>query len=119
VGTTMLLPNETFGAPERVMDVDLTSHPKVPEYRKAHIERYFREHKRPCPSYAEFDPDFNTVQGLYNRIGRGYTDVSANGASTPLYLHGRLTHVFGASLSSPTFASIRTLRRWRKLAILD
>jgi tripeptidyl-peptidase I len=54
-------------------------------------------------------PDLDTVSGLYNRIGRAYPDVSANGANLRAYTNGIDYHWYGTSLASPLFASVLTL----------
>ena len=49
--------------------------------------------------------------GIYNRAGRGYPDVSANGAYLNAYVAGDLGNWFGTSLAAPIFASVITLVR--------
>lgn len=44
--------------------------------------------------------------GLYNRIGRAYPDVSANGAWTHMYADGKLIREGGTSMAAPLVASI-------------
>ncbi len=80
-----------------------------PEYQKAAVEQYFDRHSPPYPYYSEFQVDFNTTTGLYNRIGRAYPDVASNGAYMPTFVNGELNQFFGTSLAAPTFASILTL----------
>lgn len=80
-----------------------------PDYQKAAVAEYFAEHSPSYPYYSEFQVDVNTTKGLYNRIGRGYPDVASNGAFMPAFVNGELGTWYGASLASPTFASILTL----------
>lgn len=47
--------------------------------------------------------------GIYNRIGRGYPDVSANGAFLLTYVNLTQGTYFGTSLASPIFGSVITL----------
>ncbi len=47
--------------------------------------------------------------GVYNRAGRGYPDVSANGAFLLAYNNLTLNNWFGTSLASPIFGSVVTL----------
>ena len=47
--------------------------------------------------------------GVYNRAGRGYPDVSANGAFLASFNNATLLTFFGTSLASPIFASVLTL----------
>ncbi|KXJ85420.1 protease S8 tripeptidyl peptidase I [Microdochium bolleyi] len=122
VGGTMLYPSQTILDHESVMHVNLSSSAQnfssaggfsniypVPDFQKATIDQYFRKHNPPYQSYSEFNPDFKTVKGLYNRIGRAYPDVSANGASFASFLNGKVVHFYGSSLASPLFASVLTL----------
>lgn len=82
-----------------------------PTYQDGHVEAYFHRAHLTYPHYSELNVDFNTTAGIYNRIGRAYPDVSANGAHFPSYLNGTLYHFYGSSLASPLFASILTLVR--------
>lgn len=63
-----------------------------PDYQKSAIDTYFQEHDPGYPYYSKvalntdnmtkyLDPDYlaGDTGGIYNRIGRGYPDVSANG----------------------------------------
>ncbi|KAH9823548.1 tripeptidyl peptidase [Melampsora americana] len=47
--------------------------------------------------------------GLYNLTGRGYPDVSAQGAKYVIAWQGRFVKVGGTSASAPTFASVISL----------
>lgn len=80
-----------------------------PSYQKAAVEKYFKKAKLTYPYYSEMGVNLNKTKGLYNRIGRAYPDVSANGALFPAYTGGTLHHFYGASLSSPLFASVLSL----------
>lgn len=48
----------------------------MPSYQQAAVENYLTNHNPGYPSYAG-NASFGT--GLYNRAGRAYPDVSANG----------------------------------------
>jgi tripeptidyl-peptidase-1 len=122
VGGTMLYNDQSINDTESVMHVNLggtavnftsaggfSNYFPQPWYQKAAVEKYFETGKPSYPYYSEFNVDVNTTTGLYNRIGRAYPDVSANGAYFPSFLDGRLTHFFGTSLASPLFASVLTL----------
>jgi tripeptidyl-peptidase I len=124
VGATMLYPDQTVLNPESVMHVNLSlsaqnftssggfsNYYPQPAYQQAAIDTYFDQHKPPYPAYASFVPDtnFSTTCGFYNRAGRGYPDVSANGAYLLAQASGTLYHWFGASLASPLFAAVLTL----------
>lgn len=122
VGGTMLYPSQTVLNQESVMHVNLSGTAQnfssaggfsnlfaVPDYQKATLANYFAKHNPPYESYSQFAPDFNTVKGVYNRIGRAFPDVSANGASFASFLNGKVVHFYGSSLASPLFASVLTL----------
>jgi tripeptidyl-peptidase-1 len=51
--------------------------------------------------------------GTFNVAGRGYPDVSANGALFDLYIGGELTQSWGTSLAAPIWGGVITLVRLR------
>jgi tripeptidyl-peptidase I len=124
VGGTMLYADQTVLDPESVMHVNLSGTAQnfsssggfsnyfpQPLYQQAAIARYFATANPSYPYYSEFSVDVNTTQGLYNRIGRGYPDVAANGAYYRAFTDGVDYHWYGTSLASPLFASVLTLVR--------
>ncbi|KAI2787404.1 Aorsin [Penicillium oxalicum] len=130
VGGTMLYPDQSVDDAESVMHVNLggtatnfsssggfSNYFPQPEYQKRTIEKYFKKSKLDYPYYSEFEVDLNTTKGLYNRIGRAYPDVAANGARFPAYTNGAALHYYGASLASPLFASVLNLINEERLAI--
>jgi tripeptidyl-peptidase-1 len=71
----------------------------VPSYQKAHLATYFKEHDPSYPYYSALAPNTSdrsvlvdigalagTTGGIYNRIGRGIPDVSANGDNIAVYI---------------------------------
>jgi tripeptidyl-peptidase-1 len=80
-----------------------------PEYQKHAVEKYFKKADLAYPYYSELEVNVNTTKGLYNRIGRAYPDVAANGARFRAYTHGFDYHYYGSSLASPLFASVLNL----------
>jgi len=126
----MLYGDQTVRDAESVMHVNLggtavnfsssggfSNYFEQPSYQQAAVAHYFAEARPEYPYYEELDPDFDTVKGLYNRIGRGYPDVAANGAYYPAYNQGELEHWFGSSLASPLFASVLTLINEERAAV--
>ncbi|OQD85399.1 hypothetical protein PENANT_c010G10600 [Penicillium antarcticum] len=122
VGGTMLYADQTYKDDESVMHANLggtaanfsssggfSNYFPRPDYQKATIAKYFEKAKLEYPYYSEMNVDLNTTTGLYNRIGRAYPDVAANGALFPAYAGGTKHHFYGASLSSPLFASVLSL----------
>lgn len=55
--------------------------------------------------------------GLYNRAGRGYPDVSANGAKYATIVAGNHTLEYGTSIAAPIWASILTLINAERTAV--
>lgn len=122
VGGTMLYGDQTIHDAESVMHADLggsaanfsssggfSNYFPQPSYQRAAVEKYFKKAKLPYPHYSEINANLNKTNGLFNRIGRAYPDVAANGAMFPAYSAGTLHHFYGASLSSPLFASVLSL----------
>jgi tripeptidyl-peptidase I len=62
------------------------------------------------PGYKSYagpgNGSFGAKGGLYNRNGRGYPDVSANGDNIAVYNGGRAGLSGGTSAATPIFASI-------------
>ncbi|KAI3109328.1 hypothetical protein CBS147333_5650 [Penicillium roqueforti] len=123
VGGTMLYADQTVNDAESVMHANLggtaanfsssggfSNYFPQPLYQRKAVEKYFKKAKLTYPYYSEFEVNLNKTKGLYNRIGRAYPDVSANGALFPAYTNGALHHFYGASLASPLFASINEER---------
>lgn len=124
VGGTMLYEDQNIHDAESVMHANLggkasnfsssggfSNYFPQPEYQKAAVKKYFESADLDYPYYSEFSVDVNTTQGRYNRIGRAYPDVSANGARFPAFNNGKNAVYYGASLSSPLFASVLNLVR--------
>lgn len=125
VGGTQLAHNGTVFDPEVALRQDFggvrsnfsssggfSNYFKRPSYQDGHIEMFFYRANLTYPYYSELNVDVNTTSGIYNRIGRGYPDVSATAALYPAVLHGNASHFSGTSLSSPLFASVITLVRF-------
>ncbi|MCJ1311870.1 hypothetical protein MMC25_005543 [Agyrium rufum] len=123
VGATKVYPGHTVFEPESVAN-DLPGAPYStayssgggfsnifgqPDYQLTAVNTYFAEHD---PGYAYYSGFGNTSIGVgggrYNRIGRAYPDVSANGDNIALFVNGNFTFEGGTSASSPIFASVVT-----------
>lgn len=122
VGGTMLYADQTVNDAESVMHVNLTGSASnftsaggfsnyfpIPSYQKSAVEKYFKKANLSYPYYSEFEVNVNTTKGIYNRIGRGYPDIAANGAEFRAYTAGIDEHWYGSSLASPLFASVFNL----------
>ncbi|KAK4501576.1 hypothetical protein PRZ48_007385 [Zasmidium cellare] len=85
-----------------------------PDYQKAAVSKYFNQHDPGYPSYdLSQDQQANLTSfpesGIYNRAGRGFPDVSANGANFNLFVNQTATQQAGTSLAAPIWASIFAL----------
>lgn len=77
----------------------------IPSYQAKAVASYFANHKPSYPSYSG-NSSIGANGGLYNRNGRAYPDVSANGQNIAIYNAGQYTAEDGTSASTPIFASI-------------
>lgn len=135
VGATQIFANQTVLDAESVMQTDLwragrpdayhyfsssggfSNKFKAPAYQKAALSTYFAKHDPGHPYYVVNDnlTNIGANGGIYNRIGRGYPDVSANGANFLLYNNQTLVHEFGSSLAAPIWASVTTMVSFKDL----
>ncbi|PWY96667.1 aorsin [Aspergillus sclerotioniger CBS 115572] len=119
VGATKLYPNHTIADGESAV-VDPVGHPysiafssgggfsniyTVPDYQAAAVAEYFKNHNPPYP-YYEGNASFGKNGGIYNRLGRGYPDVSANGDNIAEFNAGEFILEGGTSASTPIFSSV-------------
>jgi tripeptidyl-peptidase-1 len=138
VGATRLYPNDTVNDPESAMQVNLTAFNLItgtgpitppfdffasgggfsnyftpPSYQAKDVANYLNLDLpfRSLPFY-EVNADASNIGqngGVYNRLGRGYPDVSANGAFLLTFVNLTEGTFFGTSLASPIFGSVITL----------
>jgi hypothetical protein len=87
-----------------------------PSYQEKAVNSYFAEHDPGYPYYTFNGVDFHDPAsnigangGLYNRAGRGFPDVSSNGAHVDVVFYGEVGWQAGTSCAAPTLASIFTL----------
>lgn len=130
VGATQLEAGETVNDPEEVLyQPNLVPGPATfssgggfsnyfrrPSYQDTAVLNYLNNYVPPYPSYTYngndiFSGKSNIGQngGIYNRVGRGFPDVSANGANFTAVADGQLSLFYGTSLASPIWGSIITL----------
>jgi len=123
VGATFVVPNHTVFQPESAVfglfnngtfvftsSGGFSNIYPVPKYQKKAVSTYFANHNPPYPYYkllGGFDQS-KAGKGIYNRIGHGIPDVSANGLYIGIYNQGAYQLFGGTSASSPIFASIVT-----------
>ncbi|KAE8354948.1 peptidase S8/S53 domain-containing protein [Aspergillus coremiiformis] len=77
----------------------------IPDYQADAVATYFKDHNPPYPYYEGGD-NLGKNGGLYNRLGRGYPDVAANGENIAVYRWGTAGLSAGTSASTPIFAAI-------------
>ena len=70
----------------------------IPSYQAAAVNEFLTNHNPPYPYYSG-NSSFGANGGLYNRIGRGYPDVAANGDNIAVYNEGNFTLSGGTSAS--------------------
>ena len=78
--------------------------------------RYFTNHDPGYPYYSCFNCTIGANGGRYNRIGRGFPDVSAIGNNASLIIGGEVIMKSGTSMAAPVVASIFTLINEERLA---
>ena len=124
VGATRLYDNQTVKDPESALQANLgpgaelfasaggfANYFPVPDYQRDAVEDYFERHDPGLPYYrANADAtNIGANGGIYNRVGRGFPDVSANGAEFRAYTNRTDFHYYGTSLAAPIWGSIITL----------
>jgi len=132
VGATRLYDTQTVKDPESALQANLgpgaeqfasaggfANYFPVPDYQKSAVAHYFKEHDPKLPYYV-INADASNIGangGVYNRVGRGFPDVSANGAELRAFNGGTNYHFYGTSLSAPIWGSIITLINEERTAI--
>lgn len=81
---------------------------KTPQYQQKAVSSWRSKYD---PSYPTYDFNGSTSSigangGVYNRNGRGFPDVSANGANFTTFVGGSEGNLWGTSLSSPLWAAL-------------
>jgi tripeptidyl-peptidase-1 len=108
VGGTEVSPGKTVQDPEVAWPHSgggFSNFFSSPSYQQAAVTSYFTNSDPGYKYYSGADK-LGANNGIYNRSGRAYPDVSAN-ANLILLANGpNLTHADGTSASAPTFASI-------------
>ena len=88
-----------------------------PDYQSQAVADYFAKANPTYPYYESVNNNsFGANGGIYNRIGRGYPDVSAVGDNVVIFNMAMPTSIGGTSASAPVFASILTRINEERLA---
>ncbi|KAI9704027.1 MAG: hypothetical protein M1820_005648 [Bogoriella megaspora] len=131
VGATKVYPGKTVFDPESAANDPQYPYSSgggfsnlyaIPDYQKDALNTYFSDHAPSYPYYSSLanssgtitstthllnvTTDLDTGNGIYNRIGRGVPDVSANGDNIATDTFNRFGTNGGTSASAPIFASI-------------
>ncbi|TVY31921.1 Aorsin [Lachnellula subtilissima] len=76
----------------------------IPDYQQDVVAHFYKNHNPKYPYYTT--GVVGQDGGLYNRSGRGYPDVAANGDNIAIFFDGFFERDGGTSASMPIFASI-------------
>ncbi|KAL5409468.1 hypothetical protein PMIN03_005912 [Paraphaeosphaeria minitans] len=76
----------------------------VPKYQSEAVRDYFETADPGYPHY--YDGNWQNSTGLYNRNGRGFPDVAANGDNIVAAFDGSIHMTGGTSAAAPIFASV-------------
>ena len=79
----------------------------APEWQKSAIDKYFDENPTPYKFYkTEFGKDIGANGGIFNRAGRGFPDISANGFHILSLMTNGIFLGGGTSAAAPIVASV-------------
>ena len=79
----------------------------IPSYQAKAVANYFATSNPPYPYYSATNgTGIGANGGIYNRIGRGYPDISAVGDNVVIFNMGLPILIGGTSASAPVFAAI-------------
>ena len=133
VGATQVNANETVHDPESAAvyssgDVPplhyggtgggFSNYFPAPSYQNAALDMYFSNYN---PGYATYNytgySSIGANGGIYNRAGRGFPDVSANGNNFLLFVANEVSFSGGTSMSTPIWGSLLTLVNQQRTAV--
>lgn len=90
---------------------------KRPDWQEKAVSDYFSRAKPSYPYYESVNNNsFGANGGIYNRIGRGYPDVSAIGDNVVIFTSGLPNKIGGTSAAAPVFAALLTRINEERLA---
>ncbi|KAI0884159.1 Pro-kumamolisin, activation domain-containing protein [Annulohypoxylon maeteangense] len=93
----------------------------APTYQEDAVAQYFKAADPIVQEYPYYSTQYNESVGanggIYNRIGRGYPDISAAGDNMVIYSYNQTVYpIGGTSAAAPIFASVLTLINEARLA---
>lgn len=81
----------------------------IPSYQASAVSTYFSTSDPPYAYYSSVNNNsFGANGGVYNRLGRGYPDVSAIGDNVLIFNEGAPTLIGGTSAAAPAWGAILT-----------
>lgn len=125
VGSTVLQENGTAGeTPEEATDRfpsggGFSNIYEAPEWQKDIVAKYIEAANLTFEGYEGGGGNYSNAHsgiGRYNKLGRAYPDVSANGDHFVISSGGELLRIGGTSASAPLWGSIITLINEERLA---
>jgi tripeptidyl-peptidase-1 len=90
-----------------------------PAWQDAHVTGYLNSTTLPFDGYEGGGVNYSSVNlgvGRYNKLGRAYPDVAANGDNFVVSTGGDLVRIGGTSASCPLFGSILNMINEERLA---
>ncbi|GJJ14188.1 hypothetical protein Clacol_008450 [Clathrus columnatus] len=108
VGATQMNPNSTVRDPESAFDISGGGFSSVfprPSYQQPAVEKYLEN----------FVPEH--TKGLFNTNGRGFPDLSSNGAHWAVVINDEFLLQDGTSASAPTIAAMITAINDARMAV--
>jgi tripeptidyl-peptidase-1 len=79
-----------------------------PDYQADALKTFFADHNPTYKSYSNLNGSIGANGGIYNKIGRGFPDVSALGDNGAIVAQGSATLEGGTSMAAPIVAAIFT-----------
>ncbi|KAI0007511.1 putative alkaline serine protease AorO [Xylariaceae sp. FL0662B] len=125
VGSTYLPENGTVGTDPEVATVRFPSGGgfsniyETPEWQKENVAKYLETTELGFEGYEGGGGNYSNARagiGRFNKLGRAYPDVSANGDHFVISSGGELLRIGGTSASAPLWGSIITLINEERLA---
>ncbi|KAI1760631.1 subtilisin-like protein [Hypoxylon sp. FL1150] len=126
VGSTVLQENGTAGeTPEEATDRfrsggGFSNIYETPEWQRDAVTGYLAAAQLPFDGYEGGGGNYSNAHsgiGRYNKLGRAYPDVSANGDHFVIASGGELLRIGGTSASAPLWGAVITLINEERLAV--
>lgn len=121
VGSTMVAKGKSPSDPEVVTDQfspggGFSNMWTTPDYQKSAVDGFFANHDPGFKSYKTANLTIPKNGGIYNRAGRGFPDIAANGLFGVVAFNGQIGTSGGTSQAAPIMAAIFTRLNEERLA---